>query len=470
MADVPSCPKGEETRQEPCIEQAAKNLLLDEDISDISLTCTDGKVVRANRAFLAARSVVFRKMLYGNFAEADQETIRVGYTGDVIQAVVEHICTNESKKLSEIAKDATPVVLSSETLVSIASAALFFFLPALYGKSSNLSVKLMEEYRGFACHVLELCRAMGLTFDDSNDFSHLALKKARENPSVLLDETVLPHISHDTLAEILQGDQINANELTLFNIIKKWCECGGDTGENGNDGGSGDELSHPHKTRQHQASNLTSYIRLENIDPSELASVVVPSGLVSQEQLSEAYKAQASVAVCRGKFACVRGKHWWEDSTDVWTPGYNCVETKVVECPTMISGTFQWTVKFLRHCAIVWLGIASTSKPIIRSKFLCCQEGGWAYGSDGSTWNVDEGLHTGAYPIFGERAEVTFVLDLSSEAQAGGTLTAFVNNRRGVQLFTNLLKHVRDGEGFLPAASLFGPASVQLVKFEKTSD
>jgi hypothetical protein len=66
-------------------EEALLALLMNEKYSDITLKGTDGSLIKANRAMLAARSPVFDSMLYGDFAEASQSVVGVGYTGDVLK-------------------------------------------------------------------------------------------------------------------------------------------------------------------------------------------------------------------------------------------------------------------------------------------------------------------------------------------------------------------------------------------------
>jgi hypothetical protein len=77
------------------LAEALKALLLTkEELSDLTLKGKDGSTVRANRAMLAARSPVFHRMLYGQFSEAEQSVVELGYTGDVLKEIVEYIHTD----------------------------------------------------------------------------------------------------------------------------------------------------------------------------------------------------------------------------------------------------------------------------------------------------------------------------------------------------------------------------------------
>ena len=79
--------------------QAMENLLRNERYADIQLQSSDGVMIHANRAMLAARSPMFDRMLYGNFAERTSETVVVSYTkGAILQAIVQYIYRDDLKK------------------------------------------------------------------------------------------------------------------------------------------------------------------------------------------------------------------------------------------------------------------------------------------------------------------------------------------------------------------------------------
>lgn len=58
------------------LKDALRALFTDPSLSDVNLKGTDGVLVHANRCILAARSQVFRNMLYGDFLEAGESVVR----------------------------------------------------------------------------------------------------------------------------------------------------------------------------------------------------------------------------------------------------------------------------------------------------------------------------------------------------------------------------------------------------------
>ena len=72
------------------LSAALRTLFKDEELSDVKFEGTDGVQVFANRGILAARSPVFRSMLFGNFAEAKIDcVVKIGYNSRVMKSVVE---------------------------------------------------------------------------------------------------------------------------------------------------------------------------------------------------------------------------------------------------------------------------------------------------------------------------------------------------------------------------------------------
>jgi hypothetical protein len=113
------------------LQEALKTLLVDEETSDVTwMNSNDGTLVRANREMLAAQSVVFPRMLYGDFAEAQQSVVNVGFTGNVLHSIVEYIHTNTLSFLESDNFDRAFV----RTTVSLIDAAKYYELPVLVGK------------------------------------------------------------------------------------------------------------------------------------------------------------------------------------------------------------------------------------------------------------------------------------------------------------------------------------------------
>lgn len=59
---------------------------------DLTLKGTDGTLlVHGNRCIVAARSPVFKRMLFGEFAEASKSVVAVVYKGGVLHAIDEYV-------------------------------------------------------------------------------------------------------------------------------------------------------------------------------------------------------------------------------------------------------------------------------------------------------------------------------------------------------------------------------------------
>ena len=67
-----------------------RSLLVDEELADVVFKLDDGTTVAAHRAVLAARSPVFRKMLYGDMREAGDRAVSL--SGGLQQPVLKAIC------------------------------------------------------------------------------------------------------------------------------------------------------------------------------------------------------------------------------------------------------------------------------------------------------------------------------------------------------------------------------------------
>jgi len=500
--------------REPTIEDAVKSLLFNDELSDIRIQCNDGTILPANRVILAARSEVFKKMLFGNFQEASDRVIRVDYNGVVVQAILEFIYTNDAPVLSILLEDETANFVedvlpgSVDTLVSVAAAADCFNLPTLY----QTVCQLMQDHPDLTCLFLDASLAQGLPSPENDDESllNLALHSLWSNPSLLLQSEYLGQMSPNTLKRFLKGSEIVASELELFNMIVKWA----DHNDKGITLVEDDFEDKP--SRLDSARTMTQYIQLQHVPPHQLAEEITKSGLVTKDQLLEAYKAQAMQAAAAidledvfQRFPKRRGCFTWKYSAStVWTPSSQKLETKLLDGPAMKSGSsYQWTIHIESNCADAWLGMVATgssssSSPPSSPKsvvsphaFLGTQQGDWIHGSYGFGCHDFEGSDGEMkYPGFQQGDNVTFVFSISpshdhelkkrtsffSVASSSNkdddevkkvTLRVSVNDGPSVKIFVDMPP--KDDEtnngGFLPAVSLKSPGSVRLVKFEKLS-
>jgi hypothetical protein len=84
-------PNNEEEELSP--EELLASFLKDDKLNDVTLKGNDGISVSANRYILAAKSRVFHRMFFGHFQEASSDEVDIGFPGQVIKAVVDHIHT-----------------------------------------------------------------------------------------------------------------------------------------------------------------------------------------------------------------------------------------------------------------------------------------------------------------------------------------------------------------------------------------
>ena len=139
-------------------EAALERLLTDESLSDVTLRGTDGAKVSANRCLLAARSDVFRALLYGNFAEGGESIVSIGYTGSVLEAVVEYIYTDHPTFLAPAEDTKDP-----RTAVAIVDAAQYFHLPGLSQKAKEITMEEMKSNPPMAFEYLSAGTELNIT-------------------------------------------------------------------------------------------------------------------------------------------------------------------------------------------------------------------------------------------------------------------------------------------------------------------
>jgi hypothetical protein len=420
-------------------DDAIKRLLLDNELSDMTLQGTDGVTVNANRCILAARSHVFRVMLFGNFCEANNTIVQVGYTGKIIKALVEYIYTDESSllekaRVDEHSRDGKD---TARTIITLAMAALYFDLPELCRKTREFTIDLLQKQKKLACTFWKECRAIGPAAADTG-IDEVALEVIRLNLSIVLQGFDLASLSPLLLEEIVRDEEVDADELTLFKLVKSWVE------------------SRPQEDRQTAAKHIIKYIRLEKIDPKKLANLVSSNGLVTDAQLSEAFKAQAlSLAERHGALYPKRRRLsliWSDSQSDVFSAcGFGeGIKATALEVPAMTSGLFRWTVKVEDFRWTVRLGVSPAANLTLQKRWVCC--------NDGSIYN-SRCLISRGNPEYGEGDIVTFDLDINATA----SLRYSVNSGPYTPIFTHMLL---EPGGFSPVVAL-STGSVRILRFEQ---
>jgi hypothetical protein len=419
---------GEITRDE-----AMKTLLTDEDLSDITLKGSDGTLVLAQRCMLAARSFVFRRMLYGDFCEASQSLVDVGYTGDVLQAIVDYIYTNTTTFFNQETFDEAFVV-------ALIDAATYFELSELLRQALDAARSAMEKNSSLCITFLSVCETNCALADELEVF---ALEKIRSDPKMLLNnESMLASLSSTRIEEIVKDDNLLANEYTVFLILQAWSNAEDDE----------DITTLDISPRKHTAKRLTQYLSLELIRPVDISTTVASSGFVTNDQICNAYKAQSLCAEHQNNISYQNFRMpVWRNSQTVVVACENIDPVlEILSCPVLRTGIHTWSILVQQASFSLELGLASTVHTLDHGKSLGEQPGAWGYTSSGNSCHNSERMST--YRPFGEGSTVTFVLDLTGQ----GTLCASVDDNPAVSLFTDMRSvFLSNNEiGFVPAACL----------------
>jgi hypothetical protein len=431
-------------------EEAIGNLLMDEELSDLLLVGTDGVAVRSNRCMLASRSKVFRGMLYGDFSEASSSSVSIGYKGVVLQAVVEYIYTDKCDIFNECN------VELARTVVSLVHAANYFDLPRLSQKAKDMACFMMREQPSLACVLLNENISVG---DVTTGIEEYARQTIRSNPSTLLDQsTAISSLSPVLIETIIQDKNISANEFTLFRILEAWANATDDSSDDEMSNSKSGEQLDAAAERREAAKQMTRHICLERIDPHHLSTTVTLSGLVTHDQLLQAYKLQALDSQKHGISFDARRLELpvWEESNDTITTGADRLK-----CSPMTSGIYKWTIKVnYQSSGTCWLGIVPSANPLYFYSTL--QMVGWFYANKGCI--VYSGIERERLlPTFEAGSEVTLILDLRQET--GGTLHASIDGSGSFLLFSGMFEH-EGAEGFRPAVFCDEGGKVRLVGME----
>lgn len=411
------------------LREALKALLSTEKLYDLTLKASDGTQVGVQRAVLAARCPVFDTMLYGDFAEASKPVIEVDYDGEVLKAIVEYIYTEEStliKTLVEVLENGAPP--KNEDLVAkfspLLDASNFFALTGLRDKIIVLAASMIDKNPRYSVPWLAVCDSNAILA--GSDIEKLAFEKIRAMPKILVDGESAGIFTSSRIKRILECDSVDAGELLLFKILEVWANASGES--------SGDRIQ--------EAKALTKYIRLECIDPDEISSIVAYSGLVSSDQICEAYKKQALAAKGHGiVYEKRRVIHVWKSSREVrFTPSCTGLrrETDFLDGFRFQLGcVYEWSILVEElpssNNSRLAMGVANTHL-LHQNTDMWQANGAWLVGNDG--WCRDNGSNIRNYGMsFRSGCTIWFKLDLSSS----GTLIVGVGNESPIVISDSLL-------------------------------
>ena len=274
---------------------------------------------------------------------------------------------------------------------------------------------------------------------------------------------------------ILRDEDIQADEKTLFLLLKRWSDSGEYVGG---------------RSRKEIASDLISHIRLDQIDPSALSELVVPTGLVADARLMEIFKAQAILVSSQNRGDALfnrkrkRGLCCWKQSTLVGqgettlTLGGD-IRKYVVRCfdiPALTFGLHRWSIKVVEGSPQVWGGGISAFLGVVCPALAPARmtEGDgleeWAQ-MKGAVWflsSVGTAHHgnddASNFPTFSIGSTVKCSLDLRPESN--GKLSFSVGESSQEHVVFEGLNSVRMNNGLLPAVWAKGRAKFEILSME----
>lgn len=167
-----------------------------------------------------------------------------------------------------------------------------------------------------------------------------------------------------------------------------------------------------------------------NIEPSHLSTTVASSGLVTDAQLLETFKAQALLAAEKHgiSYCSNRTPVWRSSGKSVFSSDSSGYTVEFLSCPPLRSGVHKWSIKVEEVCSYTSLCVASSEHQVDCNKWLGHQSGlGWIYGNDGSAGTNEWGKtrKKANHPKFGKGSIVSFTLDLNEP----GILSASVDGK-----------------------------------------
>ena len=222
----------------------------DPDLHDLTLEASDGAQVTASRWVLAARSPVWKRMLYGDFVEAGCAQVKLeAYSGTVVQALVKYCHTNKWDEEEDL-----------EFTLQLALAADYFQLSDLYSRVEKCLRQRGSTDPSLVCSILEAGGPM----------ASWATSMIEGRPYVTLEHIEV--LSASTLLQLLANPNVAASEFFLFRKLEQWYQ------------------THSDLETARQACSL---LHLEHMWPKDLLETVQHAEFASREQLFAAVSQQA---------------------------------------------------------------------------------------------------------------------------------------------------------------------------------
>jgi len=264
--------------------------LQDEEMTDVVLEGHDQVPVPACRFVLAARSSVLRRMLYGNFKESTSSKILLHeYDSVILEAIVEWCCRNE---ISKFRLYIHRTAVSARRLVQLYKAADYLALVGLAKMVAQMAHNLTTRFPPLACAVYDEA-------DLHTKISQDALEMIEKRPYVTLPpdsdtEGGIACLTEHKLISIYEDSNVQAGELFLFQMLKEWLQCRNEDHDSTSRGAvpDGEEGERQHNDFA-TVRVCASHLKLENIEPHDLLTLVSPSGFCDPNTITQALTHQA---------------------------------------------------------------------------------------------------------------------------------------------------------------------------------
>lgn len=222
--------------------------------------------------------------------ESKSSAMTQQYSSRILETLIGFCYTNQLKD-----PDCGGEELYLRELIVISRAALYFEINALLDAALEKARTIMKWNIQFACTLLDATNPDEPHFLQIRESARRFIRLSRGRALIPVDGTAkgggvlaLRNVAH--LRSLLEDPALQADEITLFRAIQIWtrARCSPETGKRKRD----DTALEAGNT----IKDLIDTIDFANIPPSQLLTIVAPSGLVPRNRLLDAYKKQAQTA------------------------------------------------------------------------------------------------------------------------------------------------------------------------------
>ena len=233
-------------------------------MSDITfvLTDPDGTQVRvpAHKLVLAISSPVFEVMFYGELAEKTREIELPDIDAVSFLEFLRFVYCDE-------------VQLTADNALRVLNVAKKYIVPTLEARCRQFLEDNIDETN--ACQILEEARQFAET-----DAEKQCWDLIDGDTSACLESDQVLHLSHVTLVSLLGRDNLSTKEIELFDAAKRWAEAQCDENDVYP---TGEEM-------RRVLAEAVNLIRFPTIRPQDFARRVVPTGILTDKEVSDMHQ------------------------------------------------------------------------------------------------------------------------------------------------------------------------------------